>query len=430
MATFQYAGVQAGKKITGQISASDPKAAQLELRKKKIIVTSIKKGGNGKAEKKDGPSLDDVPISNAPIIIAKGNIYLNFGPWAKVPPKELLQFTKKVSTMIKAGLPILESIAMIRDQTVHMKMKMTAHTIVKDLNGGLNLTDAFAKHPTVFDNIYLNMISAGEASGKLDEFLIKLVELLEKNQKIRSGIKSALFYPVMLLTVATTITIFMLWKVVPVFEKMYGSMGVKLPGATLVIVNASRFIADPANIMKIIGIIIIIRVTYNFMYKNIEGFRHTMHKRFLKFPLFGDLIVKATVSRMCMIMANLTRAGVSIIDTIKISKSVTTNLVFIYALERIAKLIITGQALSTLLKQEEHIFPPALAQLTAVGERTGNMEEMFQSIANYYEEEFDGVVAALSSIIEPLMIVLIGAIIGVLMIALYMPIFSIGQAVG
>ena len=428
MATFTYTGIQAGKKITGEISGSDPKVAAAELRKKKIIVTSIKKG-NGKASK--GPaSLDDIPISNAPIIISKGNIYLNFGPWAKVPPKELLQFTKKVSTVIKAGLPILESIMMIRDQTVHMKMKMTAHAIIKDLNGGMNLTDAFAKHPKIFDNIYLNMISAGEASGKLDEFLIKLVELLEKNAKIKQGIKSALFYPIMLLTVATVITIFMLWKVVPVFEKMYGSMGVQLPAATLVIVNASRFIANPANIMKIVGIIIIIRVSYNFMYKNIEGFRHVMHKRFLKFPLFGDLIVKATVSRMCMIMANLTRAGVSIIDTIKISKSVTTNLVFIYALERIGRQIVTGQTLSALLQKEEHIFPPALAQLTAVGERTGNMEEMFQSIATYYEEEFDGVVAALSSIIEPLMIVIIGAIIGVLMIALYMPIFSIGQAVG
>ena len=429
MASFAYTGVQAGKKISGSISASDPKAAAIELRKKKIIVTSIKKGAD-KANNDGKPSLDDIPLSNAPIIISKGNIYLNFGPWAKVPPKELLQFTKKVATMIKAGLPILESILMIRDQTVHMKMKMTAHAIVKDLNAGTNLTDAFAKHPTIFDNIYLNMISAGEASGKLDEFLVKLVELLEKNAKIRSGIKSALFYPVMLLTVATTITIFMLWKVVPVFEKMYGAMGVKLPAATLVIVNASRFIADPGNILKIIGIIIIIRVSYNFMYKNIEGFRHVMHKRFLKFPLFGDLIVKATVSRMCMIMANLTRAGVSIIDTIKISKSVTTNLVFIYALERVGKQIVTGQTLSQLLKNEEHIFPPALAQLCAVGERTGNMEEMFQSIATYYEEEFDGVVAALSSIIEPLMIVLIGAIIGVLMIALYMPIFSIGQAVG
>ena len=429
MASFTYTGVQAGKKISGSISASDPKAAAIELRKKKIIVTSIKKG-NDKSNNDGKPSLDDIPLSNAPIIISKGNIYLNFGPWAKVPPKELLQFTKKVATMIKAGLPILESILMIRDQTVHMKMKMTAHSIVKDLNAGTNLTDAFAKHPTIFDNIYLNMISAGEASGKLDEFLVKLVELLEKNAKIRSGIKSALFYPVMLLTVATTITVFMLWKVVPVFEKMYGAMGVKLPAATLVIVNASRFIADPGNILKIIGIIIIIRVSYNFMYKNIEGFRHVMHKRFLKFPLFGDLIVKATVSRMCMIMANLTRAGVSIIDTIKISKSVTTNLVFIYALERVGKQIVTGQTLSQLLKNEEHIFPPALAQLCAVGERTGNMEEMFQSIASYYEEEFDGVVAALSSIIEPLMIVLIGAIIGVLMIALYMPIFSIGQAVG
>lgn len=429
MATFSYTGIKEGKKITGEISAADPKIATLELRKKKIIATSIKIGG-GKSNGKQAPSLDDIPISNAPILFAKGNIHFNFGPWAKVPPKELLQFTKKVATMIKAGLPILESIRMIRDQTIHMKMKITAHRIIKDLNAGTNLTEAFAKHPTIFDNIYLNMLSAGEASGKLDEFLVKLVELLEKNQKIKAGIKSALFYPVMLLTVATTITIFMLWKVVPVFEKMYASMGVKLPGATLVIVDASRFIADGGNILKIIGTIYMIKLTYNFLYKNIESFRHVMHKRFLKFPLFGDLIVKATVSRMCMIMANLTRAGVSIIDTIKISKSITTNLVFIYALERIGKNIVTGQNLSDLLKAEEHIFPPALAQLTAVGEKTGNMEEMFQSIANYYEEEFDNVVAALSSIIEPLMIVIIGAIIGLLMVALYMPIFSIGNAVG
>ena len=169
MATFTYTGIQAGKKITGEISGSDPKVAAAELRKKKIIVTKIAKA-TGKSNSKKSQSLDDIPISNAPIIISKGNIYLNFGPWAKVPPKELLQFTKKVATMIKAGLPILESIMMIRDQTVHMKMKMTAHTVVKDLNGGMNLTDAFAKHPTIFDNIYLNMISAGEASGKLDEF--------------------------------------------------------------------------------------------------------------------------------------------------------------------------------------------------------------------------------------------------------------------
>lgn len=426
MAVFAYSGVQAGKRINGQINASDVKAAAIELRKKRIIVTGLQKTNSKSALDK----IDDIPISNAPIIFKGGQIYLNFGPWASVPAKELLQFTKKVSTMIKAGLPILESITMIRDQTVHMKMKMTAHNIIKDLNSGMNLTDSFKKHPKVFDNVYINMISAGEASGKLDEFLIKLVELLEKNQKIRSGIKSALFYPIMLFVVATTITIFMLWKVVPVFEKMYASMGVKLPAATLVIVDASRFIADGGNILKIVLTILTIRIIYKLVYNNIESFRHMMHRRFLKFPLFGDLTVKAVVSRMCMIMANLTRAGVSIIDTLKISKSVTTNLVFIYALDRISKKIVTGQTLSELLKEETHVFPIALAQLTAVGEKTGNMEEMFQSIANYYEEEFDAVVAALSSIIEPLMIVVIGAIIGLLMVALYMPIFSIGQAVG
>ena len=430
MANFIYAGVQAGKKIGGEISASDLKSASTKLRQQKIIVTSIKKGNGNTDSNKKSDELADIPISDAPIIFDKGQIYLNFGPWATVPPKELLQFTKKTATMIKAGLPILESIMMIRDQTVHIKMKMTANKIVKDLNSGVNLTEAFSKHPKVFDNIYLNMISAGEASGKLDEFLLKLVELLEKNSKIKAGIKSALFYPVMLLTVATTITIFMLWKVVPIFEKMYGAMGVKLPGATLVIVDASRFIADGGNILKIFLTIFLIRFIYKFLMKNLESFRHLMHKRFLKFPLFGDLIVKATVSRMCMIMANLTRAGVSIVDTLKIAKAVTTNLVFIYALERISRQIVTGQTLSELLIKEEHIFPPQLAQLMAVGERTGNMEEMFTAIANYYEEEFDNVVAALSSIIEPLMIVLIGGIIGMLMIALYLPIFSMGNAIG
>tara|TARA_B100000780_G_scaffold689_1_gene557 strand:- start:217 stop:1509 length:1293 start_codon:yes stop_codon:yes gene_type:complete len=430
MANFIYTGVQAGKKIGGEISASDLKGASTKLRQQKIIVTSIKKGNGNTDNNTKSDALADIPISDAPIIFDKGQIYLNFGPWATVPPKELLQFTKKTATMIKAGLPILESIMMIRDQTVHIKMKMTANKIVKDLNSGVNLTEAFSKHPKVFDNIYLNMISAGEASGKLDEFLLKLVELLEKNSKIKAGIKSALFYPVMLLTVATTITIFMLWKVVPIFEKMYGAMGVKLPGATLVIVDASRFIADGGNILKIFLTIFLIRFIYKFLMKNLESFRHLMHKRFLKFPLFGDLIVKATVSRMCMIMANLTRAGVSIVDTLKIAKAVTTNLVFIYALERISRQIVTGQTLSELLIKEEHIFPPQLAQLMAVGERTGNMEEMFTAIANYYEEEFDNVVAALSSIIEPLMIVLIGGIIGMLMIALYLPIFSMGNAIG
>lgn len=427
MSSFAYSGVQSGKRINGQINATDVKAATLELRKKKIIITGIKKSETSKANE---DTLSDIPVSNAPIIFKGGNIYLNFGPWASVPPKEILQFTKKVSTMIKAGLPILESIMMIRDQTVHMRMKMTAHQIVQDLNSGTNMTEAFQKHPKVFDNIYVNLISAGEASGKLDEFLIKLVELLEKNQKIKAGIKSALFYPVMLLTVATTITIFMLWKVVPVFEKMYASMGVKLPAATLVIVDASRFIANGENMLKVLLYIIVIRFVYKFLFKNIESFRHFMHRRFLKLPLFGDLIVKATVSRMCMIMANLTRAGVSIIETLKIAQSVTTNLVFIYALERISKEIVTGKTLSELLKKEVHVFPLALSQLMAVGEKTGNMEEMFLSIANYYEEEFDGVVAALSSIIEPLMIVIIGVIIGLLMVALYMPIFSVGNAVG
>jgi type IV pilus assembly protein PilC len=221
----------------------------------------------------------------------------------------------------------------------------------------------------------------------------------------------------------------MLWKVVPVFEKMYGSMGVKLPAATSFIISASRFISSGPNVLVMIAIFFGIRFGFKQLMKNVEPFRFAVHKFQLKIPLFGNLIQKAVISRMTMIMANLQAAGVGIVETLKIAQTVTDNLVFVYAINRISEKIVTGDSLSKLFMDEKHIFPAQLAQLTAVGENTGNMEEMFQSISNYYEEEFDTVVKGLSTIIEPLMIVIIGAIIGILMVALYMPIFSIGQTI-
>jgi type IV pilus assembly protein PilC len=423
MAIFAFEGIQTGKKISGEIDGSNIKEASAKLQNQKIIVISIKQ-----SSKKD-KTPKEIPLNNAPIIFYEGNIYLNFGPFGKIPTKELVQFTKKISTMIKAGLPILESISMIRDQTTHAKMRSVASQICKDLNAGLSLTEAFSKHPTVFNNIYINLIAAGEASGRLDDFLKKLVELQEKNQKIVAGIKSALFYPITLFTVATLITAFMLWKVVPVFEKMYGSMGVKLPAATSFIISASRFISSGPNILTIILIFLAMRFGFKYLMKNVEPFRFAVHKFQLKIPLFGELIKKAVISRMTMIMANLQAAGVGIVETLKIAQTVTDNLVFVYAINRISEKIVTGDSLSKLFADEKHIFPAQLAQLTSVGENTGNMEEMFQSISNYYEEEFDTVVKGLSTIIEPLMIVVIGIIIGVLMVALYMPIFSMGQTI-
>jgi type IV pilus assembly protein PilC len=423
MAIFAFEGIQTGKKISGEIDGGNIKEASIKLQNQKIIVISIKQ-----SSKKD-KTTKEIPLSNAPIIFFEGNIHLNFGPFGKIPTKELVQFTKKISTMIKAGLPILESISMIKDQTTHAKMRSVASQICKDLNAGLSLTEAFSKHPTVFNNIYINLIAAGEASGRLDDFLKKLVELQEKNQKIVAGIKSALFYPITLFTVATLITAFMLWKVVPVFEKMYGSMGVKLPAATSFIISASRFISSGPNILVMIAFFIGIRFAFKYLMKNMEPFRFAVHKFQLKIPLFGELIKKAVISRMTMIMANLQAAGVGIVETLKIAQTVTDNLVFVYAINRISEKIVTGDSLSKLFADEKHIFPAQLAQLTSVGENTGNMEEMFQSISNYYEEEFDTVVKGLSTIIEPLMIVVIGIIIGVLMVALYMPIFSMGQTI-
>ena len=228
--TYTYKGISAGKYIEGTIEAINQEEANYKLKEQKIIITNItrtKKKAATKEKKKGGG--------------------FSFGK-KKIKPEDVVIFSKQFATMVKAGLPILNVLGMLRDQIEHPTMKEIIEDIRKSLEGGITLSKCFEKYPETFDSIYINLIKAGEASGKLDEFLVKLVELLEKNAKIKSGIKSALFYPVMLLTVASVITIFMLWKVVPVFEKMYGAMGVKLPAATLVIVNASRYIADPANI--------------------------------------------------------------------------------------------------------------------------------------------------------------------------------------
>jgi type IV pilus assembly protein PilC len=423
MTVFAYAGIQNGKKINGEIIATDLKDASLKLRNQKIIVIQIKQ-----TSKKD-KTPQEVPLSDAPIIFVGGNIHLNFGPFGKIPNKEIIQFTKKITTMIRAGLPILDSITMIRDQTEHAKMRSIVSQICKDLNAGVNLSDAFSKYPKVFNTVYVDMIVAGEASGKLNDFLQKLVDLQEKNQKIISGIKSALFYPITLLTVAGLITFFMLWKVVPIFVNIYKSMGADLPFATRVILKASNFISSGFNILMLLIVIFGLNYIFKFSLKKYEHFRYLVHKFQLKIPIFGNILSKSIISRMTLIMANLQAAGVGIVETLNIAKSVTDNLVFVYALNRISKKIVTGDSLSKLFTDEKEVFPAQLAQLTYVGENTGNLEDMFQSISNYYEEEFDTVVKGLTTIIEPIMIVAIGAIIGLLLVALYLPIFSIGSTI-
>ena len=407
---FTYKGISAGKYVEGSIEAINQEEASFKLKAQKIIITNLvrtKKKAPEKAKKKGGG--------------------FSFGKKA-VKPQDVVIFSKQFATMVKAGLPILNVLAMIRDQIEHPTVKEIVEDIRKNLEGGVTLSKCFEKHPKVFDNIYINLIKAGEASGKLDLFLLKLVDSLEKREKVKKKIKGALTYPVVMFSVAITVMVFMLIKVVPVFAEMYSGMGVPLPTPTAVIMKASNFMRGTGGLT--LGIVAIVGyIVFKYLTTKVPAIRYRWHGRVLKLPVFGDMILKSLISRIALIMGNLSSAGVNLLESIEIAKQVSNNDVVTQALENVKKGVFSGDTLTKLFLREP-IFPPTFSQLISVGEQTGSLDEMFASVANYYEEEFDTSVEAMSSLIEPIMIVFMGGMIGGLMIAMYAPIFNVGAIMG
>ena len=412
--SFEYKGIAEGKYTEGVVEALDKDEASFKLREKKVIITSINivKGQKIKKAKKAGQGAGFL-----------GGLFIG-----KVKTSDLTLFSKKISTMVKAGLPILDSFKMVEEQTENKRLKLIINQIAKDLEAGTSLSKCFAKNPDVFDKIFVNMIKAGEASGKLDIFLTKLTEILERREDIRRKIKSASFYPKILFFVAGGITVFMLLKVVPIFEEMYGGMGVPLPGLTKMIISASNFVQSMAGLMSFV-VLGLAYYLFGYANKKFPQFKRRVDKLSFKLPIFGNLIAQSIYARVALIMSNLVAAGVSVIETLEIVKETNDNLIVSDAIENVKRGVFSGMDLSKLFLKEV-AFPPQFGQLIAVGEKTGNLEEMFISIANYYQEEFDNAVKTLSTAIEPIMIVLIGTLIGFLLLAMYMPIFNAGSVVG
>ncbi len=328
--------------------------------------------------------------------------------------------------MVRAGLQVLDALKMTAEQVTNKKLKLITNEILNDLQGGIDLSGCFNKHPKTFDNIYVNMIRAGEASGKLDIFLDKLVMILEKREKIKSQIKSAMMYPIILVTVAISVTTGMLIFVVPQFVGIYEGMGAELPKPTLIIISISDFIKGYGGLITLISIAVIF-ILHGFFMKTRKGYKRSMDKIILKLPLFGNILIQSTVARVALIKANLFSAGVNVLEIIDIAMSSTSNTVFILSLDNVKKRVFSGEDMSAAYKKEI-VFPSTFHQLIAVGEKTGNQEEMFIAISKYYEEEFDAVVKNISTMIEPIAIVFIGGIIGALLVAMYAPMLNMGAA--
>ena len=410
MLNFQYKGISQGKYVEGEIEAINNAEAAHKLKEQKVIITKL-------IEFKKKKKVDK----------KKEKISFSFGTGVKA--KEILIFCKQFATMLRAGLPVLNTLNMLDEQTKAPNMKKIIVTIRKDLEAGNALSKCFSNHPKIFDTVVVNLIKAGEASGKLDTFLQRIVISLEKKEKIKSQIKSALFYPGALLTVAILVTIFMLIKVVPVFVTMYEGMGVDVPASTAAIMSASDFMrsASGGGLTLVIFVVSIIGLRY--LIKTNYKIRKGWHQFTLKIPVFGNLIQKSILAKVSLVLGNLSQAGVDLLESIDIAKSVTNNTVVVEALENVKKGVFSGETLTKLFAKEK-IFPTTFSQLISVGEQTGSLDEMFGAVASYYEEEFDTAVANLATLIEPIMIVFMGITIGGLMIAMYATIFNVGAIIG
>ena len=413
MEAFTYKGISDGKYVDGEIEALNLDEASHKLKEQKIIITNIERSSKKKkSEEKDKK---------------KGKGSSLFGK-KKAKVEDVLMFSKQFATMVKAGLPILQVLGMLRDQIESPAMKDVIEDIRKSLEGGVTLSKCFEKYPELFDNIYVNLIKAGEASGKLDIFLLKIVESLEKKENIKKKIKSALMYPSIMFTVAITVSVFMLIKVVPVFAKMYDGMGIELPAATATIMGMSDFLRGTGGQIMFLTLVIFF-ILFKYLTKKNEKIKYAWHKQVLKLPIFGDMILKSMLARISLIMGNLSAAGVNLLESLEIAKSVSTNVVVLESLENVKKGVFSGDTLTKLFLKDP-LFPPTFGQLISVGEQTGQLDEMFGSVAKYYEAEFDTVVDNLSALIEPIMIVFMGIMIGGLMIAMYSPIFNVGALIG
>jgi type IV pilus assembly protein PilC len=410
--TYSYKGILGNKYTEGKIVAINKDEAAFKLKEDKIIITSLSKVSGKEESKKIKKEVKEVKAKKIP---------------KKIPITEVITFTKKFETMVRAGLPILEAIKMIEEQTEHKGFRLLVSDIHQSVESGNTLSDSFEKFPGAFDNIYINLLRAGESSGKVQLFLSKLVINMEKQEKIKSSIKGAMTYPSILLIVAGAVVSLMLIFVVPVFEEMFEGKAGGLPAATQFVVNMSNFLRDPLRGGILAITLVASFMSLSFAIRRSPKIKRGWHKLVLKLPLFGGLVINSSLSKIAMIQGNLRAAGVPEMEALDIAASASNNLIIKEAMVNVRRGVFSGEPLSKLFEKTPDIFPPSFVALVSVGERTGNMEEMYGSIASYYESEMDVVIGRLTVMLEPIMMVFMGVTVGGILVAMYTPMFAMGE---
>jgi type IV pilus assembly protein PilC len=399
MATFAYRGRATSGAVTGEIDADNRLGAVAILRGKGIIATAVEE----KKAKAAGGGL-----------FGRGTI------GRKVKDKDLAIYTRQFSTMIDAGLPIAQCLAILSEQSESKTLREVTTRIARDVEGGLTLADSFRKYPKTFDDLFTNMLAVGESGGVLDVVLQRLSGYIEKAAALKRKVKGAMVYPITIIGVAFLVIIFMMIFVIPTFAKMFEGLGADLPLPTKVVMWLSEFV-QKFIILIILGIAAGIWALKRY-YATDNGSK-VIDRIMLKFPVIGTLIKKVAVARFTRTMGTLLSSGVPILEGLLITARSAGNRVVEAAVMQARSAVMAGRTLADPLRQTP-VFPPMVVHMINVGENTGALDNMLSKIADFYDDEVDTAVTALTSLLEPLMIVFLGVVVGGLVVAMYMPIFK------
>jgi type IV pilus assembly protein PilC len=345
----------------------------------------------------------------------------------KVKINDLVIFTRQFATMIDAGMPLVQCLDILGGQCENPTFKKVIKEVKNDVESGKTFAESLAKHPKVFDPLYTNLVSAGEIGGILDGILNRLAVYLEKAEKLRRQLKGAMTYPITVISIACVVVGFLLVKVIPVFEKMFADFGGELPMPTQVVVMISNFLQEWL-VVALVALFLFVTV-FKMAREKIPNFHYMTDAAMLRLPVFGDIIRKVAVARFTRTMGTMLSSGVPILDGLDIVARTSGNDVIERSLQKVRTAISEGKNMAEPLA-ESGVFPGMVCQMIAVGEATGAMDTMLQKIADFYEDEVDVAVGALSSMIEPLLMVFLGGTVGGIMIAMYLPIFKIAETVG
>jgi type IV pilus assembly protein PilC len=396
MATFTYtARAFNGELRTATIDASSRDDVISQLRKQRLSVVKIDQGASAK--------------------VGRGSI----------KTRDVVIFTRQFSTMINSGLPLVQALTILAEQTDNKALAEVTKKVVFDVESGNTVADALSKHPKAFTNLYVNMVAAGEAGGILDTILMRLATFLEKNDALVRKVKGAMIYPTVIMSVAGIAVVVLLIFVIPVFENMFASVGLPLPLPTRIVIGASRFLKSYWWMVLAVG------VSGGYFFKKYYATSNgklAIDRLMLKMPVLGDVLRKSAVSRFTRTLGTLISSGVSILEGLEITAKTAGNRVIQDAIMDSRASIAGGDTIAQPL-QKSKVFPPMVISMIAVGEQTGGLDEMLSKIADFYDEEVDAAVGNLLSLLEPIMIVFLGVVVGGMVVAMYLPIFDMINAV-